>query len=489
MQAQVNESTYSWGTFDHSAWKVEPNSPQGYVIMGGKFFEPANTNLYITGFDEFAQHQWTRTHASGFTQLDVFWKSFVRLPNGPVRYFAVSSGTFNGSHQAYALLLNATGMKFWDRTSPLPLGITFGGVTNASNGGWVAVGGTNSGTMAIVKFDAYGVLEWYKDLGVSGFGWTIAPAVGGGYVMAGTRAIVRTDFQGNVEWSSTLNLPISPDGSAYTYTEFEEITQLPDGQGFLLTGSAFSNSTSATYIARVGWNGGVAWSKINDPVNTALAGTPVSWTNNAVVSGSNEIVTSWRNGPVSAGGQLRFQKYNFSGTTIGGVTSFGNNTPVQEAFMTKAHGKYIIGGTRGTYSAAYGFAREFLPFTSDPDDRTDNLCGGAPCSDPNFFTDHRAQLGPTNSNPNFQYPTTSRVFASELRVYPNPSSGLINVGGAVEPGTLLRVVSPTGAVVMERQVQEGEAQVELDLSSASTGVYTVQVVGSKSISAKRVVIE
>jgi hypothetical protein len=138
--------------------------------------------------------------------------------------------------------------------------------------------------MAVTKFDAYGVPQWTYEYPVSGFGWSIKPANGGGYVMAGTRSIVRIDVAGNLVWSTTLNLPVSPDGSAYSYTEFEEILPLTGENGFILTGSAFSNSNSGVYTARISWAGGVVWSRINDVVNTGLAGTPVCWVNNAVLA-------------------------------------------------------------------------------------------------------------------------------------------------------------------------------------------------------------
>ena len=216
--AQVFENTYVWHNQSHSAWKIIPNNPTGYVIGGSKFFQSGNTSIYVTGFDEFGGHQWTRSHvASGFTSLSTFWKSFCSVPGFTGGYFFVSSGQ-SGGHKAYALQVNATGHKLWDAASPLPNGIEFGGVTAATNGGYIATGSTNQGTIAVVKFDNLGFVEWTKNTGVSGFGWTIAPAVGGGYVIAGTRNVIKVDYAGNLEWSTTLNLPTSPSG-AYTYTD------------------------------------------------------------------------------------------------------------------------------------------------------------------------------------------------------------------------------------------------------------------------------
>ncbi|MBL7828607.1 MAG: hypothetical protein JNJ57_18380 [Saprospiraceae bacterium] len=320
ISAQVFENNYVWHNQDHSAWKIEPADPFGYVIAGNKFFEPGNTDIYITGFDEFGTHQWTRSHASGFTSLQTFWKSFVKIPDGS-GYFIASAGIQGGTRKAYGLRVNTHGMKFWDRVSDLPFGIEFGGITNSINGGYIATGGTNTGTFAVVKFDDLGNVVWAKSLPTSGFGWTVTSAQGGGYLIAGTRAVVKVNNSGDFEWSTVINLPPSPSGP-YTYTEFEEAIKTPDGNAFIITGSCFSNSHSGIYTAMVSLNGGVTWAKVNDAVNTALAGTPVCWVNNAILdTWGTSILTSWRRGPVSAGGTMFYQRMNFAGANIGAITS------------------------------------------------------------------------------------------------------------------------------------------------------------------------
>lgn len=480
--AQVFENTYVWHNQSHAAWKVEPNAPFGYVIAGGKYFSSPNTSIYLTGFDEFGSQQWTISHASGFTSLQSFWKSFVRTSNGYLRYFIVSAGE-QGGHKAYALAVNSYGMKFWDRASPLPFGIEFGGVTNATNGGFVATGGTNLGQFAVVNFDPYGELQWAYQLPVSGYGWSIAPAVGGGYLLAGGMTVVKVDHAGNYQWTANINLPNSPSG-AYSYAEFEEITPIPDGTSFLVTGSCFSNSHSGVYTARVSYTGSVMWAKVNDEVNTSGVGTPVNWINNSVLNNNDaEILTSWRRGPVSAGGTMYYQRMSFTGANIGGITSLGNTIPVREAFMTKAHGKIVIGGTRGNLTAAYSYVNATLPgFDAGDDDRS-----AEPFVESEPFM--RIQSNASNARPVFEYPLGSRQFAAKLRVFPNPSSGLLNVGGAIEPGALLRVFDPTGKLVLERRIQEEESLLQLDLSAQASGLYSVEMIGASGVSVQKVIVE
>lgn len=479
--SQVFENNYVWHNQSHAAWKIEAANPFGYVIAGNKYFSSPNTAIYITSFDEFGTHLWTRSHESGLTSLQSFWKSFVKSPDGS-GYFVVSAGE-QGGHKAYALLVNTNGMKLWDRISALPSGIEFGGVTTSVNGGFIATGATNNGKIAVVKFDPYGNLQWSTELPVNGYGWTIAQAVGGGYIIAGGMQAVKVDPSGNLEWSTAISLPPSPSG-AYTYGEFEEIKPLPDGTGFVVTGSCFSNSHSGIYTARVSYAGSVAWAKVNDAVNTSGAGTPVAWVNNAIIDGyGSEIVTSWRRGPVSAGGTMYYQRMNLAGTNIGTITSLGNTIPVREAFMTKAHGKYVVGGTRGNLASAYSYVNASLPaFKAGGDDRSEPLAETFPLLG--------LQTNTSNAHPEFELPpVTSRQFAAKFRVFPNPSTGYINVGGAIEPGALLRVISPMGKVVMERRIQAGELLIQLDLGNLATGLYIVEMTGDSGATSQKIVVE
>lgn len=492
-QAQVFEGTNQWGNFDHSAWKIEPQAMQNYVIMGNKFFEPANNTLYMSEFNEFAQfNSWNRVHTTTET-LNTFWKNFCKS-TFPVGYFAAVGASGN---KVYAILTNATGQKLWDRVSTVPFGMQYGGACQATNGGYLACGGTNSGSLGVTKFDAYGVPQWTNEYPVSGFGWTIKPANGGGYVMAGTRSIARIDVAGNLVWSTTLNLPTSPDGSAYSYTEFEEITVLPDGQGFVLTGSCFSNSHSGVYTARVSWSGGVTWSKINDAVSTALAGTPVCWVNNAVMAnGNTKVITSWRRGPVSAGGGLFAQTVNIADGAQGAIKSLNNTTPVQEAFATRAHGRLVIGGTRGTYSQAYAYANtDFLNLNTAPQsdvqlDETNIL--NVPTG--NGFLTSVQNAHPTYEKGKIVFDDPIMAFASrtthqDLHVFPNPSTGVVYVGGVMEVGATLRVFDLAGRMVMEKTVPEGDAMVTFDLTSQPKGMYTVQMVGDRYNVTRKFIIE
>ncbi len=495
VQAQnVFEGTQQWHPQSHSAWKIEPQDWQNYVIMGNRFFSNPNNTLYMSEFSEFAQfNSWNRVHTTT-DNLQTFWKSFCKSTY-PVGFFAVAA-TATGN-RAYTMVTNATGHKYWDRISTLPFAMQYGGVCPATNGGYVACGASNNGDLAVTKFNAYGEAEWTFDYPVSGFGWTIKQANGGGYVLAGTRSVIRIDVAGNLDWSRTINLPVSPDGSAYSYTEFEEILPLSGELGFVVTGSAFSNSHSGIYTARLSWSGSVVWAKINDVVNTGLAGTPVCWVNNAVLSNSgNKVITSWRRGPVSPGGGLFAQSVNIADGSQGPIQGLSNTIPVQEAFATRAHGRLVIGGTRGGYSQAYAYANaSFLSDNPAPQSGTQldeqNIQNVPTVS--GFLSSVR-NAHPTYENGKVKFEDPIMTFASrtayqDLTIFPNPSTGSVYVGGVMEPGATLRVFDISGRLVMEKNIQEGDSMINFDLTGRPQGIYTIQMVGVQYNVTRKFVIE
>ena len=68
------------------------------------------------------------------------------------------------------------------------------------------------------------------------------------------------------------------------------------------------------------------------------------------------------------------------------------------------------------------------------------------------------------------------------------ASSLVNIGGMLEPGAMLRVMDMTGRLVYERQIQEGERLINADLSNQAKGVYNVVVTGNNGVMTKKVVL-
>jgi hypothetical protein len=67
-----------------------------------------------------------------------------------------------------------------------------------------------------------------------------------------------------------------------------------------------------------------------------------------------------------------------------------------------------------------------------------------------------------------------------MRLYPNPTSGYFTLELAQEPasGTIIRIIKPSGQLVLERQAQAGECIQSFDSGSMPAGLYLVQVLAN-----------
>ncbi|MDX1913328.1 MAG: T9SS type A sorting domain-containing protein, partial [Saprospiraceae bacterium] len=92
-----------------------------------------------------------------------------------------------------------------------------------------------------------------------------------------------------------------------------------------------------------------------------------------------------------------------------------------------------------------------------------------------------------HDNPIMAFAT--RTAYQDLSIFPNPSNGLVNVGGVLEAGATLRVFDINGRLVMEKTVASEDVVLSFDLSGQPKGVYTVQMVGTQYHVTRKFVIE
>ena len=102
-----------------------------------------------------------------------------------------------------------------------------------------------------------------------------------------------------------------------------------------------------------------------------------------------------------------------------------------------------------------------------------------------------------NTIDTFSMNVTSTISLEEFRmdralnVYPNPSSGVFNVtfdGVGFSQG-LLRILSPTGQLVLEQTTLKGQpTQLSLDLSGQSKGVYILQLQTDQGVISRRLLV-
>ncbi|MBK8500875.1 MAG: T9SS type A sorting domain-containing protein [Saprospiraceae bacterium] len=182
-----------------------------------------------------------------------------------------------------------------------------------------------------------------------------------------------------------------------------------------------------------------------------------------------------------------YQKQNTNGDLIKGVISLLNKIPVQEAFMIYAHDQYVIGGTRGSYKAAYSYITTKLPSKGAREFENEEIVESIPPSA--ILLEGWVQTNRNNTEPTFEYHPASRVFRSEMRVFPNPSSGVVYVGGKVDPRSTIRVIDVMGRLVLEKRIEEGKEMLELDMTGHASGVYYVEMISTKGIVSEQFIIQ
>jgi hypothetical protein len=73
---------------------------------------------------------------------------------------------------------------------------------------------------------------------------------------------------------------------------------------------------------------------------------------------------------------------------------------------------------------------------------------------------------------------TSLFEETSIRLYPNPSKGLVTLDYQLEAAVQLQVIDVSGRVVLERELSAAETSVQFATTAMASGVYAVQVLGS-----------
>ena len=67
---------------------------------------------------------------------------------------------------------------------------------------------------------------------------------------------------------------------------------------------------------------------------------------------------------------------------------------------------------------------------------------------------------------------------TQIRLYPNPSKGMVTLDYQLETAAQLQIIDVSGCVVLERELAAAETSLQIDTKVMASGVYAVQVLGS-----------
>lgn len=86
-------------------------------------------------------------------------------------------------------------------------------------------------------------------------------------------------------------------------------------------------------------------------------------------------------------------------------------------------------------------------------------------------------------------PTPSKeITLSELELYPNPTTGIINLKNLYGIESL-RLLNLNGKILYERMLKAQQAQLELNLANYKQGVYLLELASGQAIEIRKVIVQ
>lgn len=380
---------------------------------------------------------------------------------GAVSFAAPSSG---GSDDAFLLKCDTSGTPLWgvkggsnldDRAFALdagPNGIFYGGyfTGNANFGGTPLVSGTVQGQFQpdwfIVKLTETGTQVWAKDFGGSFgeqlFGISQTPW-GSVYCI------------GNFYGTSTF-------GTGLTLTEFSPGNPAGNGDVFvcLLDGSTGNCSWVRQIRCTSGDNNETGSSISCDPggsayVTGAFNGN-TTFANAANQSGTALTATS------NPGKDTYVAKYSITGSLLWVVKLGGTNNDIGKSILWNPNGFCTVAGNfSATISVATGIS-----------------ITAAPASASYYIANYNGLTA-----------STEELSKDAFRIFPNPSSGILNI--TLRDDQLIdriEVYSITGKLIHSELIGFNTTEMRLSLESLETGTYLVRLVTANGTGVEKIQI-
>ena len=349
------------------------------------------------------------------------------------------------------------------------------------------------GGFQYTPFDAYltkldsasGDTIWSKSYGGAGtddWFYHILQTADGGYLAAGKTNsfgqggtdiyLVKTDANGNLMWSKTY-------GTSLNETAFGHCLQATTDGGYIVTGTA--GGTQGIFLMKLDGSGNITWAKYYDGL----------WAHGVKQTTSGGYVISGTSAVAGNGKDVLLIKTDASGNILWSKNYGGTGSDQGLILETASDGGFIAGGTSTTFTTGVGGGLYVIKTDSNGNSGCNQTSPIVTSSVAPFVVANAATVvskGPntysyaylfTKGAPIANLCTTAGVneiknSSAQIKVYPNPSTGMINIESEKELGTIT-VYNLLGEITL--QVKSNDVQTKIDISKLATGVYTIEANG------------
>lgn len=486
----------------------------GNVFVAGWF-----TSYSITfGNTTLINNGYSATDPSQPTIGDIFIVKYD--PNGNVLWAKSAGGTLND--EPGSIVTDGNGNAYVTGYFYSP-SITFGETTFTN-------AGTTGSDLFIVKYDANGNVIWAESAGGSGsdFGSGIAKDGSGNVYVTGyfnspsisfgettlTNAgnynlfIVKFDANGNPIWATSAggskidySRGVATDGSGNVY-----ITGLFSSSSITFGTTTLINTSSGyadMFIVKYNSSGNVLWAnRAGGNLNDQSFGIATDVSGNVFVTGtSGSSSITFGNITLNLTSAVLFiVKYNASGNALWAKMAVGLGG-VPRSVATDGSGNAFMTGQFMSTSITFGTI-----ILKNPNGNTTNgydmfiakydANGNVPWAKTAVYSNHKPKSG---------YAGINDPPATEITIYPNPTTGKIILSTASSQSTItgISVFNIAGKEVLSRQsaaclpdrqvgspqLTVGPQQIELDLSSQAKGIYIVLIKAGDNYWRRKIIVE
>lgn len=215
----------------------------GTVVSG-----PQISSIWLVKVDSAGNMEWNKTYGGKENNVGF---NVIQAGDGGYVIAGITNSSGASGYDAWLIKTDSSGKLEWNKTYGGTLYETWYSVVQTVDGGYAAVGATNSSgaggmDLWLGKIDSAGNMQWNKTFGGTGteYGSSIALTSDGGYVIGGYTDsfgagntdvwMIKTDSYGNAQWTRTFG-GSAADGALTPHG----IAQTADG-GYVITSYEYS---------------------------------------------------------------------------------------------------------------------------------------------------------------------------------------------------------------------------------------------------------